>query len=105
MSYINSALRKVQKERNSSYAPYDDLISVYRKKNHPAGIWRAFAIPAIILIFVVAALSSSFLYYRATLRPAKDRPVTAKVATPEPATAVPVLTTRAQSNAERSSRK
>jgi tetratricopeptide (TPR) repeat protein len=63
MSYINSALRKVQKERDGRYVKYGDFISSCREGSSAARSWRVFAFPvAVAGILVVLAVVAWFIY-------------------------------------------
>ncbi|MDP2268036.1 MAG: tetratricopeptide repeat protein [Deltaproteobacteria bacterium] len=71
MSYINSALRKVQQERDSRYAKYGDFISSHREGRRDgfaaARSWRALAFPAAgAVILGILAVAAWFLYSAAT---------------------------------------
>jgi tetratricopeptide (TPR) repeat protein len=67
MSYINSALRKVQKERDSRYAVYGDFIAPHRDGVSAARSWRAFALPAAVAgILGILAVAAWFLYQTTT---------------------------------------
>ena len=70
MSYINSALRKVQKERDSRYAAYGEFISSRRRAgSSTAGTWRVFVLPAVVAgALGVLALVAWLLYPAATAK-------------------------------------
>ncbi len=89
MSYINSALRKVQKERHSRYAPYTDIISGARETAKRAGAWRAFVFPAALAVLVAILVFLAWLLYRTARVPIQGSATVAEVATAEPRKAVP----------------
>ena len=60
MSYINDALRKLQKEKKTCYVAYDDIISAPRKKSEPSQKWLPI-IGILIVCFFVAGIIV-FLY-------------------------------------------
>jgi tetratricopeptide (TPR) repeat protein len=60
MSYINDALRKLQKEKKTRYVAYDDIISAPRKKSEPSQKWLPI-IGILIVCFFVAGIIV-FLY-------------------------------------------
>jgi tetratricopeptide (TPR) repeat protein len=66
MSYINSALRKVQKERDSRYAAYGDFISSCRKGTAAARTWRVFAFPAAVVVILGMLAVVAWFVYQAT---------------------------------------
>lgn len=61
MSYINDALRKVQKEKESRYAAYGNIVSAPGKKSEPAKTWLS--IMGISIVFFVAAGIIVLLYW------------------------------------------
>jgi len=68
MSYINSALRKVQKERDSRYAAYGDFIAT-RRDEGVGKSWRAFVLPAAVAgILGILAVMVWFFYQTATAK-------------------------------------
>ena len=89
MSYINDALRKVQKEKESRYAAYGHIVSAPRKKTDQAQKWLS--IFGISAVFFFAAAMIIFLYGLGDKKvPAKiinSYRLTAKV--PEQKTGVP----------------
>ncbi len=102
MSYINSALRKVQKERDSRYAVYGDFISSRRDGVSVAGSWRVFAFPATVLsILGILAVAGWFFY------PVTTPAVKGSVAVPPPqaATVAEQLTWPAAATGEDSARR
>lgn len=66
MSYINSALRKVQKERDSRYAAYDEFISAQSDGAYGARKWRAFVFPAAVAVILGILAVAAWFLYRAT---------------------------------------
>lgn len=69
MSYINSALRKVQKERDSRYAAYGDFISSCRQGGSSARSWRGLALPvAVAVILGILAAGAWLVYENATAK-------------------------------------
>jgi len=60
MSYINDALRKVQKEKESLYVAYDHIVSAPGKKSEPAQKWLP--IMGILAVCFFAAGMIIFLY-------------------------------------------
>jgi len=60
MSYINDALRKVQKEKESRYVAYGNIVSAPGKKTEPAQKWLS--IIGISAVFFFAAGMIIFLY-------------------------------------------
>ena len=52
MSYINDALRKVQKEKESRYAAYEHIVSASGKKLEPSKKWLS--IIGILIVFFFA---------------------------------------------------
>ncbi len=57
MSYINDALHKIQKEKESSYALYGEIVSSAGKKPE-AGHKRALAVGLITIFFIAAGLAA-----------------------------------------------
>jgi len=53
MSYINDALRKVQKEKKARYVAYDHIVSAPGKKSEPPQKWLS--IIGILIVFFFAA--------------------------------------------------
>lgn len=60
MSYINDALRKVQKEKESRYVAYGHIVSAPGKKNEPEQKWLS--VIGISAVFLFAAGMIIFLY-------------------------------------------
>ena len=60
MSYINDALRKLQKEKKTQYVAYDHIISANGKKSEPSQKWLS--IIGILIVFFIAAVIIVFLY-------------------------------------------
>ena len=60
MSYINDALRKVQKEKESRYAAYEHIVSAPGKKPNRPQKWLP--IIGILAVFFFAAGMIVFLY-------------------------------------------
>ena len=60
MSYINDALRKLQKEKKTRYVAYDHIVSAPGKKSEPSQKWLS--IIGILIIFFIAAVITVFLY-------------------------------------------
>ena len=60
MSYINDALRKVQKEKESRYVAYGHIVSATGKKNEPAQKWLS--VIGISVVFFFAAGMIVFMY-------------------------------------------
>jgi len=89
MSYINDALRKVQKEKGSRYVAYGHIVSAPGKKNDTAQKWLS--VIGISAVCFFAAGMIVFLYGSGDKKvPAKiisSSPLTAKV--PEQKTGVP----------------
>ncbi len=89
MSYINDALRKVQKEKESRYVAYGHIVSAPGKKNDTAQKWLS--VIGISAVFLFAAGMIVFLYGSGDKKvPAKiirSYPLTAKV--PEQKTGAP----------------
>ena len=61
MSYINEALQKVQKEKESPYAPYGDTVSSEGKK--PDHRRKRFSAIGLLIVFFYAAGMIVFLYW------------------------------------------
>ena len=60
MSYINDALRKLQKEKKTRYVAYDHIVSAPGKKSEPSQKWLS--IIGILIVFFFAAGMIVFLY-------------------------------------------
>jgi tetratricopeptide (TPR) repeat protein len=60
MSYINDALRKLQKEKKTYYVAYDHIVSAPGKKTDPSQKWLS--IIGILIVFFFAAGMIVFLY-------------------------------------------
>jgi tetratricopeptide (TPR) repeat protein len=60
MSYINDALRKLQKEKKTRYVAYDHIVSAPGKKYEPSQKWLS--IIGILIVFFFAAGMIVFLY-------------------------------------------
>ena len=60
MSYINDALRKVQKEKESRYAAYENIVSAPAKKLDRSKKWLLLI--GILAVFFFAAAMIVFLY-------------------------------------------
>ncbi len=60
MSYINNALRKLQKEKKTRYIAYDHIVSAPGKKSEPLQKWLS--IIGISIVFFFAAGMIVFLY-------------------------------------------
>ncbi len=105
MSYINEALHKVQKEKESPYAPYGDLVSAAGKKPDHRRKW--FSAVGLAIVFFYAAGMIVWLYWpeiskkpraaavvqapmMATLRPAPDGAIQGAPAAGVPVTAAPI---------------
>ena len=86
MSYINDALHKVQKDKDSSYAPYGDLFSAPGKKPVANRIWSSVIGLAVIFVFAVGI---AVLLYWPAIRPASRE--AAAVPSPMAATDQPGL--------------
>ena len=71
MSYINTALKKVQKERDRRYTPYDDIISSSRGKASRAGCRRIFTLPVAAAVFFVLLSVLAYFLYQAASGPVK----------------------------------
>ena len=85
MSYINSALKRVQKERDSRYVPYDDIISASPDRGSRKVSKRFFVFLAGAVILFAALAASAYFIPRMTAKPVKNtvaaaHPVAAKVA-------------------------
>ena len=95
MSYINSALRKVQKERDSRYAAYGDFISSRRKGTSAPRAWRLFAVPAVVAgILGILAAVAWLVYPAATAKVKGAAPLSPQVAAekrPTAGQAIPVV--------------
>lgn len=94
MSYINKALHKVQKEKESPYAPYGDIVTAQDKKPEPGRKW----ITAIgfAIVFFYAAGMIVFLYWPEMNKKSRTaiemrRPMVVAVPVPEPSLPVPVV--------------
>ena len=61
MSYINDALHKVQKEKESSYALYGDVVSAADPK--PAAANKRFLAAGLIAVFCIAAGLAAWRYW------------------------------------------
>lgn len=61
MSYINNALRKVQKDKNSRYAAYDHIVSAPWQE--PPRSRRRFILAGVALFLVFTAGLVTFLYF------------------------------------------
>jgi len=59
MSYINDALRKLQKEKKTRYVAYDHIVSAPGKKSEPSQKWLS--IIGILIVFFFAAGMIVFL--------------------------------------------
>lgn len=60
MSYINDALRKLQKEKKTRYVAYDHIVSAPGKKSEPPQKWLS--IIGILIVFLFAAGMIVLLY-------------------------------------------
>lgn len=60
MSYINDALRKLQKEKKTRYTAYDHIVSAPAKKEQTPQKWLSLV--GILIVFVFAAGMITFLY-------------------------------------------
>jgi tetratricopeptide (TPR) repeat protein len=60
MSYINDALRKLQKEKKTHYVAYDNIVSAAGKKSEPSQKWLS--IIGILIVFFFASGMIFFLY-------------------------------------------
>ena len=85
MSYINSALKRVQKERDSRYVPYDDIISASPDRGGRKVRQRVFFVLAGAVILFATLAASAYFIPRMTAKPVKNtvaaaHPVAAKVA-------------------------
>jgi tetratricopeptide (TPR) repeat protein len=60
MSYINDALRKLQKEKKTRYMAYDHIVAASGKKREPSQKWLS--IIGILMVFFFAAGMIVFLY-------------------------------------------
>ena len=60
MSYINDALRKVQKEKKTRYVAYDHIVSAPGKNSEPPQKWLS--IVGILIVFLFAAGMIALLY-------------------------------------------
>jgi len=60
MSYINDALRKLQKEKNTRYVAYDNIVSATGKKSEPSQKWLSIIGILIVCLFVAGMIV--FLY-------------------------------------------
>ena len=90
MSYINSALRKVQQERDSRYDIYGDFIAVRRERASATRNWRGVAFTvAVAVILGILALGTWYFYRTTTVAvkssPAASPPRVAAVAVAPPA--------------------
>jgi len=95
MSYINSALRKVQQERDSRYAAYGDFIASCpdggrngrhgRRKGASADVsWRTFALPAAVAVTLAILAVVAWLFFRPTIFRATTAKVNVPAAGPSP---------------------
>ena len=82
MSYINDALRKVQKEKESRYVAYGHIVSAPGKKSEQPKRWLS--IIGILIVFFFAAGIIALLYWPED----KKVPATALVRTPVVAKAI-----------------
>lgn len=93
MSYINSALKKVQKEKDGRYVPYGDVIMAPGDKKGPAKKWRAsfFLVGAVSMAAILSV--PVWLFYQATTSEVKHArnfpPVTTVAPSPALKTAAP----------------
>src|SRR3990172_4187758 len=71
MSYINTALKKVQKERDRRYTPYEDIISSSQGKAPRAGRRHAFTLPVVAAVFFVLLSVPAYFLYQAASGPVK----------------------------------
>jgi tetratricopeptide (TPR) repeat protein len=89
MSYINSALRKVQKERDGRYAVYGDFISSCREGRRDgasaARRWRVFAFPAAVAVILGILAVAGWVFYPAAIPTVKG---SVAVSPPQAATVV-----------------
>ena len=93
MSYINKALRKLQKEKKTSYAAYDHIVSAPGKKSEPSQKWLS--IIGTLIVFLFAAGMIVFLYGLED----KKVPVIHKISAPPVAsTVVPPVVKETESN-------
>jgi tetratricopeptide (TPR) repeat protein len=94
MSYINSALKKVQKEKDGRYAPYGGVIVATGDKKSPARKRRTafFSLGAVSIAAILSGLG--WLFYPGAnreIKPARSAPPLTTVASlPAPTVAVPV---------------
>lgn len=72
MSYINSALKKVQKERDSRYVPYDDIISASPDRGSRKVSKRVFFVLAGAIILSATLAASAYFIPRMTAKPVKN---------------------------------
>lgn len=78
MSYINDALRKVQKEKASRYTPYENIVLAPAKKNNRSKKWLSLI--GILAIFFFAAGIVIFLYGPGNKKASAQRMVEPSVA-------------------------
>jgi tetratricopeptide (TPR) repeat protein len=79
MSYINEALRKLQKEKKPRYEAYDHIVSAPGKKSEPAQKWLS--IIGILMVLFFASGMMVFLYILEDKRvPVTDKTRTSPVA-------------------------
>jgi len=93
MSYINDALNKVQKEKESPYDSYRDVVSAEGKKPEPGKKWSFIIV--LLIIFLFAAGLVAFLYWpdvRETPRAVKLVP-SPGIVTAQPVQSIPPVDT------------
>lgn len=71
MSYINTALKKVQKERDRRYTPYEDIISSSQGKAPRAGRRHAFTLSVVAAVFFLLLSVPAYFLYEAASGPVK----------------------------------
>ena len=76
MSYINEALRKVQKEKESRYVAYEHIVSADRKKHEQPKRWLS--LMGISIVFFFAAGIIALLYWSED----KKMPVIQRISAP-----------------------
>lgn len=71
MSYINSALKKVQKEKDDRSVPYGGVVMAPRDKKGTARQWRVFLFSTSVILVLAILSVLCWLFYPAATREAK----------------------------------
>ncbi len=79
MSYINNALKKVQREKDGRYVSYRDIIQAPRAKASAGGGWRRPFVRLAPVFFIVLIGVLSWLLYQAVRRPERGPVVAPRI--------------------------